>query len=65
MTATEPNRPARRVSVLLGFGIFLLPVVFAWFLARRGHSTLARVIGFGWFGIAVVAWLAALGGGVA
>ena len=47
MIASGPA-PARRVSVLLGIGNFLVPIVFVWFLRRRGHSVLARVIGFGW-----------------
>lgn len=63
MTDTRPDSPKRRVSVLLGIGIFLLPIIFAWFLLRRGHSVLARVVGFGWLGIVVIAWLAGLGGG--
>ena len=44
----------RRVSVLLGIGIFLLPWIFAWFLLRKGHSTLSRVIGFIWLALIVL-----------
>ncbi|MEQ1726563.1 MAG: hypothetical protein ABL882_11630 [Sphingopyxis sp.] len=44
----------RKVSIPLGIGIFLLPIFFVWFLLRQGHSTLARVLGFGWFGLTVL-----------
>lgn len=44
----------RRVSVLLGVGIFLLPWLFAWFLLRKGHSTLSRVVGFIWLALIVL-----------
>ena len=40
--------PVRRVGILLFIGILLMPYVFVWFLLRKGHSQLARVIGFGW-----------------
>lgn len=53
----------------LGIGIFLIPVVFVWFLLRKGHSTLARALGFGWAVLVVVlvanAPPSASGGGVA
>lgn len=45
---STPAAPQRRVGFLLGLGIFLLPFIFAWFLLRSGHSTLSRIIGFGW-----------------
>ncbi|HEX8382452.1 MAG TPA: hypothetical protein VF592_03655 [Sphingomonas sp.] len=38
----------RKVSLPLGFGIIFLPVIFAWFTLRKGHSTKARVLGLGW-----------------
>lgn len=44
-TAIEQQR---KVGVGLFLGIFFLPFVFAWFLLRKGHSTLARVLGFSW-----------------
>jgi hypothetical protein len=46
--------PRRRVGFLLGFGIFLLPFIFAWFTLRRGYSTLARVLSFGWMGFLII-----------
>ena len=38
----------RKVGLLLGVAIFLIPIIFSWFLLRKGHSTLARIISFGW-----------------
>ena len=46
--------PTRSVGFLLGAGIFLLPMFFVWFLLRKGHSVLARVLGFGWFGLCML-----------
>lgn len=40
--------PTRKVSLLLIIGIIFLPIIFVWFLLRKGYSTTARVIGFGW-----------------
>jgi len=54
--ATAPAATApRKVGFLLGLGIFLLPIVFVWFLLRGGHSKLARIIGFAWFGLIMLA----------
>ena len=39
---------SREVSILLGLGIFFIPYIFSWFILRQGHTTLARVISFGW-----------------
>ncbi|NWB92317.1 OB-fold protein [Pseudomonas agarici] len=44
-TVTVPEK--RQVGFLLGIGILLFPLIFAWFLLRKGHSTLSRVLGFG------------------
>ena len=38
----------RDVSFLLGVGIFFLPIIFAWFTLRDGHSTVSRVVSFIW-----------------
>lgn len=38
----------RKVSILLGIGIFLMPYIFAWFTLRKGYSKPARFISFGW-----------------
>jgi hypothetical protein len=44
----------RKVTLLLGVGILFLPLVFVWFLCRAGHSTLARIVGFGWLVISML-----------
>jgi len=46
--ATVDSGPTRKVSVLLAVGIIVVPLVFVWFLLRKGHSTLSRVLGFTW-----------------
>ncbi|MBO9552068.1 hypothetical protein [Pseudomonas sp.] len=38
----------RGVKFLLGLGVFFIPLIFSWFLLRKGHSTLARILGFAW-----------------
>lgn len=45
----DSSPPQRNVGLLLGFGIFIIPYIFVWFLLRSGHSALSRVLGFGWF----------------
>ena len=50
-TSTQATPGKRKVGIMLGIGIFFLPIVFAWFLLRKGHSTLSRVLGFGWLGL--------------
>ena len=47
MTAIEQTQP-RKMSILLGIGIFLIPIIFVWFTLRQGYSTLARVVSFVW-----------------
>ena len=59
----KPNRPnflksERKVSLPLGAGIFLLPVVFSWFTLRSGHTTLSRVLSFVWLGVALLVLVA-------
>ncbi|WP_447792532.1 OB-fold protein [Pseudomonas farris] len=49
--ATRPDRP---VGILLGLGIFLIPLVFSWFTLRKGHTTKAKVISFAWLVISIV-----------
>lgn len=49
----------RKVGVLLGMGILLLPIVFVWALLRRGHSKLSRVLGFGWLALGILVMFAA------
>ncbi|MEZ8662356.1 hypothetical protein AB6D63_02860 [Vibrio splendidus] len=38
----------KKVSVGLGIGIVLVPFVFAWFTLRKGYSSKARFVSFGW-----------------
>ena len=45
----------RTVGFWLGVGILVFPLVFAWFLLRKGHSTSSRVIGFVWLGLSLLA----------
>lgn len=46
----------RAVSLALALGIFLLPIIFAWFTLRQDHSTLSRVVSFIWLILFVLAW---------
>lgn len=57
-TVASVESPKRKVGILLAVGIFLVPLVFSWFLLRKGHSTLARVLGFGWLGFVLLVMLA-------
>lgn len=50
------NAPAevRPVGILLGIGILLIPLIFSWFTLRKGHTTKAKVISFGWLALTLV-----------
>ena len=54
--ATTPDSE-RDVGLLLAIAIFFLPIIFAWFTLRKGHSVVARIIAFVW----LFFWLAAFG----
>ncbi|WP_201526111.1 MULTISPECIES: DUF4236 domain-containing protein [Psychrobacter] len=43
----------RRVSILLGIGILLVPIIFAWFTLRQGYSTVSRAISMVWMVIVI------------
>ncbi|WMC11573.1 hypothetical protein PU634_04215 [Oceanimonas pelagia] len=43
--------PKRSVGVLLGLGIFLLPIIFSWFTLRKGHTKKAKVTAFTWLAL--------------
>ena len=45
----------REVSVWLMIGIFLIPMLFAWFLVIEGYSAKARFFGFTWLVFGVLA----------
>ncbi len=47
--------PKRKLSFWLIIGIFFVPYIFAWFLLRKGYSTLARIIGFAWMAAIIIA----------
>ena len=57
MNDQAPVAARRKVSILLGIGIFLLPIAFSWFLLRKGHSLLSRTLGFGWLALVTVVWI--------
>lgn len=59
---TDEDKPTvRKVGILLGIGIFIMPYICSWFLLRKGHSKMARIIGFGWLILFFV--FGAIGGG--
>lgn len=46
---------SRPVEGWLKIMAFLLPMVFVWFLLRRGHSLKQRFFGFGWLALLILA----------
>ena len=50
-----PNcgKPKRSVGILLGIGILFIPLIFAWFTLRKGHTTKAKVISFVWLALSL------------
>ena len=42
MDASNTTVNKKPVGVLLGIGIFLVPIVFAWFTLQKGRSTLSQ-----------------------
>ncbi len=44
----------RPVEGWLKIMAFLMPMIFVWFLLRRGHSFQQRLIGFGWLGLLIL-----------
>ena len=52
------NLANKKVSIPLALGIFCIPLIFAWFTLKKGYSTKARVISFGWLAIGFLAFLA-------
>lgn len=51
---TNEAVPVRKVGFLLGLGIFVFPIIFAWFTLRQGYRTRARVIAFVWLVLVVL-----------
>ncbi len=49
---SSPTAPApRRLSVLLGIGIFAMPYVFAWFTLRKGYPSAVRALSLCYLGL--------------
>lgn len=50
--ATSTKQPQQRyermVSLPIFLGIVVFPLIFVWFLLRKGHTTQSRVMGFAW-----------------
>lgn len=57
LRANDSSSNLRKVGVLLGAGILLVPYVFSWFTLRKGHSTKSRIISFSWLGLLILAKL--------
>ncbi|WP_407074381.1 DUF4236 domain-containing protein [Psychrobacter sp. CAL346-MNA-CIBAN-0220] len=49
------NPTQKQVSIMLGIGIFLLPIIFSWFTLRQGYSTVNRAISMVWMIIFIFA----------
>lgn len=49
------NLEDKKVSIPLAIGIFSIPLIFSWFTLRRGYSTQARVLSFGWLILGFIA----------
>lgn len=45
------QEPIRKVSILLGIGIFIMPYIFSWFTLREGYSKLAKIMSFTWLAV--------------
>lgn len=45
----------KQVIFMLGIGIFLLPIIFAWFTLRQCYSTVSRAISMVWMVIYIFA----------
>lgn len=56
-TNTEYSLPYRKVSILLAIGIMFMPYIFAWVTLKKGYSSNARVISFGWLALMVIVWV--------
>ncbi|MEN8338628.1 hypothetical protein ABFO74_11705 [Acinetobacter baumannii] len=52
------NFEHRKVSIPLAIGIFIAPIIFAWFTLRKGYSKTARIVSFGYLALAFLAFFA-------
>ena len=48
----------KKVSIPLAIGIFIIPIIFAWFTLRKGYSKTARIVSFGWLIFGFIIYLA-------
>lgn len=48
------QQEVRSVGLLLGIGIFFVPLLFGWLTLRKGHSNMARGVTFGWMALFLV-----------
>lgn len=51
---TQIKSESRSVSLLLGAGILLFPLIFSWFTLRKGHTTVSRGVAFSWLVISLI-----------
>lgn len=47
------------VGILLGIGIFIAPIIFAWFTLKKGRSTLSKILAFGWLALIILSMIMA------
>lgn len=60
----KPNvkaQPKRSVGILLGLGVLIAPLIFAWFTLRKGHTTTAKVVSFAWLVVSLPFFFGAAG----
>ncbi|RSO57713.1 hypothetical protein EA756_09540 [Acinetobacter lactucae] len=51
------NFEPRKVSIPLAIGIFIAPIIFAWFTLRKGYSKTAKIVSFAWLLLGVLVFV--------
>lgn len=51
------NFENKKVSIPLAIGIFIIPIIFAWFTLKKGYSNTAKIVSFGWLLLGVLAFV--------
>ncbi|WP_419819938.1 hypothetical protein [Acinetobacter sp.] len=51
------NFENKKVSIPLAIGIFVIPIIFAWFTLKKGYSNTVRIVSFGWLLLAIVVFV--------
>ncbi|ENU88517.1 hypothetical protein F972_02081 [Acinetobacter sp. CIP 102529] len=51
------NFENKKVSIPLAIGIFVIPIIFAWFTLKKGYSNTARLVSFGWLLLGVLVFV--------